>query len=365
MPDLEQIISDSINDAQLPADPLPEPPDPVEEAVEAPVEPVATPIIEEAALPLAEEPVVPSVTTKAQTTAPTDDFDKKYGLQPTSSSGRENRIPYSRVQKIVGKATKDTEATVRKEFEPKLAQVTEYEAKVKDYEGRLTKVAEFERVMLNEQDKFLEMLAGVPAYKPFFTKIADLLEKERLGPQVPVQPQVKEQSIQDDMPEPDQEFPDGSKMYSKEGLRKLLEWNASNAESRAVSKVTDAFTKRFGPMETEWQQHNRVQTILPQVNKQITEARQWPQFNENEPDIVAALQRDHNLSLEGAYRQVVFPRLINDRNKIRQEILAEVKQAKPTSTSTPVRPAKPSPSSESTGPRSLEDIIRDSMQTLK
>lgn len=361
MSDLEQTILDSLNDAQLPPDPLPDPQnDPIDEVVETLAEPevVAPESLPEATIE------VQSPTVKAEETKSAEDFDKKYGLSPTSSSGRPNRIPYDRVTKIVAKAKKDAIEDYKKEFAPTVSKVTEYEAKVKDYEGRLTKVAEFERVMLTEQDKFLEMLAGQPAYKPFFTKVADLLEKERLGIQAPATQIPSTLSATDDMPEPDQEFADGSKVYSKEGLRKLLEWNASHAEERAVAKVTDAFSKRFGPMETEWQQHQRVQTLLPQVNRQINEARQWPQFNENEQEIAAALQANANLTLEGAYRQIVFPKLVNDRNRMRQEIMAEVKQA-PRSTSTPVRPAKPTLTAESTGPRSLEDIIRESIQVLK
>lgn len=363
MSDLEEIISSAISDAELPPDPLPEPSDSPEEVVEAPADPVEaiTPeVVEEIK---ADEVAVPSPTAKAEESK-VDDFDKKYGLSATSSSGRPNRIPYDRVTKIVAKAKKDAIDDYKKEYEPKLAKTNEYEAKVKDYEGRLTKVAEFERVMLTEQDKFLEMLAGQPAYKPFFTKVADLMEKERLGTQTsPTQATTPE--VADNMPKPDQEFPDGSKIYSEVGLRKLLDWNATNAENRAVAKVTEAFTKRFGPMETEWQQHQRVQTILPKVNEQIAEARQWPQFNENEQEITAALQANTRLSLEGAYRQVVFPKLANDRTRMRNEILAEVKQAKPSSTSTVVRPAKPVTTSESTGPRDLEDIIRQSLSTIR
>lgn len=361
MSDLEQTILDSINDAELPPDPLPEATeDSSTEVVETPTEPEVVESEATQAPPIE----VPSPTAKTDDTK-VEDFDKKYGLTPQSSSGRPNRIPYDRVTKIVAKAKKDAIDDYKKEFEPKVAKATEYEAKVKDYEGRLTKVAEFERVMLNEQDKFLEMLASQPAYKPFFTKVADLLEKERLGTVGQPPTQIPTPPIPDDMPEPDQEFPDGSKVYSKDGLRKLLEWNASHAEDRAVAKVTEAFTKRFGPMETEWQQHQRIQTILPQINQQIADARQWPQFNENEQEITAALKANQRLSLEGAYRQVVFPKLVNDRNKIRQEVLAEVKQAKPTSTSTPVRPAKPTTTTESSGPRDLEDIIRQSLATLK
>jgi len=45
--------------------------------------------------------------------APLDDFDKKFGLTSTSPTGRENRIPYSRVKKITEKAVTDAKLVAK------------------------------------------------------------------------------------------------------------------------------------------------------------------------------------------------------------------------------------------------------------
>jgi hypothetical protein len=101
---------------------------------------------------------------------------------------------------------------------------------------------------------------------------------------------------------------------------------------------------------------------LPVIRKKIEEARTWPLFNESEQEILAKLQEDKQISLDDAYRMVVFPKLVSERNKVRQEVIAEVKKA-PTSTAVTSRAGgKPT---QQAGPRSIEDIIRDQIATLK
>ncbi len=98
------------------------------------------------------------------------------------------------------------------------------------------------------------------------------------------------------------------------------------------------------------------------MQKQIDEARTWPLFNENEEGIVKALQANTNLSLEGAYRQVVWPKMTSDREAIRKQVLAEIKRA-PQSTAAPSGGAKGQ--RVSSGPKSLEDVIKDSLKELR
>ena len=80
------------------------------------------------------------------------------------------------------------------------------------------------------------------------------------------------------------------------------------------------------------------------------------QRHENEADITLALQQDQRLSLEGAYRRVVFPKITAERNTMRESILKEIKGA-PTATAAPNRGFRASPSSG--GKKSLEQIIQE------
>lgn len=342
MSDLHEIIEDSITDAEAPIET-----DAVE--TEAPVEDVVKEVVD---TPV-DEPVTDEVASPA---ADKDDFEKKFGIPGTAASGRENRIPYSRVKKISEKAALDAVTAKVKEFEP---QLVERDTKIKDYEGRLERVAQFEQVMVNDVEQFTGMLRQLPSWKGFFEKYDGAIAGQTQG-QVA---QAAETPVTGDMPAPDQQLGDGTMVYSMDGLKALLKWQADQSETRAVDRVTKQIEERYKPMESEWQAHQKVQAIIPQVQSQIADARTWPQFNENENEIVKALQGNDKLSLEGAYRQVVYPKLVADRTRMREEILKEVQKA-PRATSAPSTSSKSTPVTP-TGPRSTEDVIYEAIKGLK
>jgi hypothetical protein len=291
MSDLTETIEDAVTDATLPE---PEGNLDSTDTTETPLE--ATPEAPEATT---ESPEVKSPATTEESKV--DDFDKKYGLTAQSSSGRENRIPYSRVRKITEKAVKDAEATWKKNQEAGFTHLPKYqelETKVKDYEGRLTQVAQFEQVMSQDPNRFLTMLSQLPAYQPFFQRLNELAEAQTQAQtqQQPVQPQAP---ISDDMPQPDQQLSDGSLVYSMEGLKKLNEWNRAQAKREALAETQRLLDERvktveqaYAPMKQSYESFQARQAVLPAVQQQIAEARQWPLFNDSEAEIVDALQKN-------------------------------------------------------------------------
>lgn len=347
MSDLHEVIEDSISDSELPVET-----DVVEETTEA-VEVAPDTPVEDA--PVEDVPAIDKVTSPVTIDAQKDEFEKKFGIPGVSASGRENRIPYSRVKKISEKAASDAIAAKVKEFEPKLQ---EYETKVKDYEARLQNVSEFEQVMVNDQERFLGMLRQLPTWKPFFDKF------DSVAGQTQQTTQASNVPVTDDMPAPDQELSDGTMVYSMDGLKSLNAWNRAQASKETLAEVY----KQFGPMAEEWKTHRKAQeqlnAIIPQVQNQIQEARIWPLFNEHETEIIKALQDNQKLSLDGAYRQVVYPKLITDRTKMREEILREVQKA-PRATSAPVASSRSTAQATSTEPRNLEDVIAEAVKILK
>lgn len=374
MSDLESIIADSVNDATF--DDAPE----VDTAETPEVEaaPVAeSPADAEPATPeIVEEPATPEaqVDIPAAPAEPQDDFAKLVGVPQVGIAGRENRIPYSRVKKITEKAVSDiAEAALGRKLnagekasdvvKAHVAQIPTLTAKVQDYETRLNTVGQFEDVMVNDPNKFLTMLSKLPAYKDFFTFVqqsaATIGQNQPASTTAVAGQPTAEQNPADAMPEPDEELSDGSRVYSMDGLKKLLAWNASQVESR----VSKQFEERYKPIENEWQERKRLEAVVPVIRKQIEEAKTWPMFNENQDEIVAALKANPNLSLEGAYRQIVVPKIVADRSRIKQDVLREAQHA-PTSTSVPNRAAT-KPVAPTAGPRSLEDIIKESIATLK
>jgi hypothetical protein len=374
MSDLTEVIQDAVNDAQV-EDSTPDvtvdtPSEPVEAPVEASSEePDPTPV-ESNEVPSPAKSEAP----EAIPAEPQDDFEKIAGVKQLGVGGRENRIPYSRVKAIAEKQQRDLAESVvgrklTKDEKPVdvvksyVAQLPELQTKVKDYETRLEAVGKFEEVMESDPEKFLGMLSRIPAYKEFFDFVRQAAQQP---PQQPAPTQAAPQPSDEPMPEPDELLSDGSKVYSQEGLKKLLDWNAAQAAARVASKYDTQLKEleeRYNPIKVDWEKQRRMEASLPVIRKQLEEARTWTLFNESEEEILEALRKDQSISLEGAYRQVVFPKLVAERNKVRQDVLKEVKAA-PTASSMPSRAAS-KPGAAGDGPRSIEDIIRQQVETLK
>jgi hypothetical protein len=386
--DLEQIITDSVNDSINDVAETPDvdvssdtPSEPVE-ASETPSEPEQV----DAPAPTSEVPS-PAATAAPEATPaePQDEFAKLVGVPQVGVGGRENRIPYSRVKKITEKAATEAESKVAEAVlgrklnagekaidivKAHVAKLPELETKVADYESRLTAVGQFEDVMANDPQKFLGMLAKMPVYRDFFDFVeqgSQALRGQQAAPAQAGQPAATNAPAPDaGMPEPDEELSDGSKVYSMDGLKALLAWQSQQTESRVTSayeKQLKDMQSRYEPIANDWQERRRAEAVIPIIQKQIADARTWTLFNESESEILDVLRKDKTISLEGAYRQVVFPKLVAERSKIRQEVIQEVKSA-PTATSITPRAAS-KPAAANAGPRTLEDVIREQVAGIK
>ena len=326
--DLTNVVADATDDA----------------AFDASIEPSLDPVTDAPAA----DPLVTADATDPLAAPAVDEFEKEWGIPAKSVTGRENRVPHSRVKDMVTKARTKEAERLAKEFETKMGtERAPLETKVKDYEDRLQKVAQFEHVLENDPKTFLGLLSQIPAYKDFFAYIEQL---SKAAPATPAASQTPE-----GMPQPDQTLADGTKVYSMEGLQNLLKWQADNVESRAVAKVR----QHYAPIEQRWVEEQRMAQLVPVVEKQIADARAWPHFNELEPTIVQKLKADPQLTLERAYvlsfNEVQVPKVSADRNKMRTDILAELRQ-KPIASSAPSSAVKPG-MSQSAESRSIEEII--------
>ena len=356
MSDLEQVIQDSIDDATAPAeDSTPEVDSTPDASVEAaPAEESAEPVADEA--PVEAEPASPEgVVTKG---SPDEEFAKKHGLNPQLPGQRENRLPYSRVKKIVENAE-------RKAIEPLSAKVKEYETKFQAQEARLSEVGKFEQLMVNDHMGFLNLLAErIPGYAEALQYIASQGAQQAQ----PAQEQKPTKPEDDDMPQPDYKMPDGSMVYSLEGLKARDAWNRAQATKAALAEVD----KKYGFVAEERQAQQYYRQLAPKVDAQIQEARQWEGWEatqEFEDKIAEVLARNPSWNLERAYQSVMIPKwqeaikaAAADRVKVkaeaRQEVLKEIKRA--PSTSVPTGGVKPGAQSQS-GNKSLEQIIKESI----
>lgn len=294
-----------------------------------------------------------------------DAFSKQYGVSAQSPLGRENRIPYSRVKKIVEKAKADEAARLAKEYEGKLGPATEAQTKLQDYESRLQRVAQFEQILENDPQTFLDLLSKIPAYQPFFNYVAQLANGQPSA--AAGQPAQQPYLDHSDMPQPDQTLSDGSKVYSLEGLAKRDEWLARKIEQKAVAQAEERLSQRYQPIEQHWQEQQRIQQAIPQIERQIATARQWDKFADLEPRVIELLKADRSVSLEGAYIRayqefVAKERetLTTDRNKVRAGVLDEIRRTPVSTNQAPVSPVRAVPQNQ--GPRTTEEIIMDAIK---
>lgn len=352
--DLETVIEDTLNDAEVTS---------LDTSTEAPED--TTPEVEstESADPLPESTGTTVTDTDVEAAQEVvDDFAKRYGLQEKSVTGRENRIPYSRVRKIVEKNEREFKAKLKEAEDKYTPKLSEFETKIKDYETKLKDFSTFEHTLFNNPREFFGYLSQIPAYKEFFDYLSTL---EAPAPGQQTRPVAQQPAAGDPMPKPNRKMPDGSDIYDEAGLEQLMQWQARQVEARIAPAIEKRVTDRYASMEQEFQAQRRRAELAPIIDKQIAEARTWPGFTDNEQEITKALQADPNLSLDGAWRKVALPKLVSDRetvaNEARQRALDEIKR-RPTRTAAPTSASRPS---SSTGPRTLEQVIAEEIAKYK
>jgi hypothetical protein len=280
-------------------------------------------------------PVADATSTAPAAPADVDPLAAELGLKP---GARDNRIPYSRVQKIVTKAQ-----------ERHAAEIAQHTARIQQFEQeRATYQAQMQALRVAEEnpEQFLRAMAEAdPRYGQL---LASALQQKQAATG---QPAATEK------PQPDVLNGDGTLAYSLEGLERLAEWKAD----QRVRALEQRYEQRFGPIERDYRAQAQLNAAIPRVQAQIAEAQTWPLFEESKAEITAALQSDRSLSLDAAYRKVVFPKIQSNRDAMRAEILAEINR-KPAAASGVVSGSAPAAAS---GPMTTEDIVRAAAAQLR
>lgn len=172
-------------------------------------------------------------------------------------------------------------------------------------------------------------------------------------------------------------FADGSVGYSEEGLEKLLAWERKQAVDEALKQAEEKFGKKYDevldPIVQENQAREKYGKSLQRTGEQIANARtSWPRFTEHEGKIKAWLNEQWKTpegkrkSLQDAYNEVVVKGVLQaDRDKMRQELIAEIRGQKQAGVQVK-RPAPTAPgTSKSGGKASLESVILKSIEGLE
>ena len=278
------------------------------------------------------------------------------GIKPPIEGQRENRIPYSRVQKIVENFEKKLNATHE-------AAIKEATTKFTTVEPELQNFRKVDQLITTDPDKYIGMLATLypDKYKRFVTPAGDTKPVVAAAPN-PLGAR----------PAPDVTFTDGSTGYSPEQHDKLLDWVAQTAEANAIKR----FDERFAPLEkdrktAEARQQAEEQRArdLPAINARLANMSAIygklfdDDFAKQENSETLKLIRSKGISMEAACAEVFTPLLRADENTLRAKILKEMNERPRAADKT--APAAVGDRHASDGPATIEDVIREAIKPLR
>lgn len=294
-----------------------------------------------------EKPPVPAADVPVAEVGATPDADTLDGIKAELAGKRDNRIPYSRVTKIVEAAEKK----VRAEFE---AEVAPY--RTPEFQNGLAAM----EVADQSPERFLQAMAQAdPRY-------ADLLTGSKAlagaGPAAGKAPAAAAAVPEGGM-DPDIQLADGTLGFSAEvSQRREDALRAEFKEMLAESR------KDVEPILSERRADALRHEAAGRVSQRIAKAEKWPGFTENREGIAeaitAATKRGEKLDLHDAYIQVVIPKFRADEAKVRAAVVADMnKDAAAATRISPASSAKvEGPSGGDVDP--VEQAIRESIRGL-
>jgi hypothetical protein len=271
------------------------------------------------------------------------------GVAKPKPGQKDNRMPHSRVSKVILNAKKKWQEKLTAEHAIALA---ERDAKLSAREEREAQFDAAEKLIESDPDRYVGLLAQIyPEQYKRFVKAQD----------APAAPQ------KDVEPQPDVKYDDGTLGYSADQFAKLREYDRKESARAAREESTKEFNERFGPIEKAYKDTQKGHEDVQRVRGHIGKLReQWGAEVIDDPkvqtDIVKYMDDNPKATLVAATKAVVMKRISADRTTMRAEILAELKGAPKAAAKAPVAPNK---SDAAAGEQSYEEIIRASMRGIK
>jgi hypothetical protein len=352
MADLHDIIKASI--AEVSEEPAETPDISDDTGAEVAAEPVV-----EATEVAAVEPVVAEVKTPAEVDELAAELEA-LGIKAPKEGERENRLPYSRVKKIIANSRKKLVEAHTGELKTREEKLTAAEKRLKDFDAA-------DNLLKTDPDRYLQLLATV---NPRYQQYLGVAHKGQ-QPEVVQQPVVKNEPA----PGPDATFADGSKGYSAEGLEKLREWD----RRQAVQEAQKLFDARLAPIEKanktreEQQRANEYrQAQIPIIRNQIAVASKtwgkafdddYAKQSEGKSEILKYMQANPDVPFDTCVATVLLPKVQADRTTMRADLLKEINARPKAAVKAPAAASKVG--AEPVGERTTEDVIRDAIAGLK
>lgn len=290
------------------------------------------------------------------------------GIKRTQPGQRENRIPYTRVQKIIKNAQKKWQDESGSKHS---AELKSRETKLTEYQERIKLLDTLEQMASGDDERFIRMLA---ANNPRYSRYLKVLEKD-------AEAEAKRSSApsidpNDPKPMPDGVHQDGSPGYTQDGLDELNEWQIRQAEKRAVLSARKEMEKEYGPIKERFQAQQTREQMRPVVQQKYIEACELygkDAVDANKDAISEAIAKDRasgrNSSLEAIMARVLVPKQREaatkaavDGTKARQAVIKDM-QKRPAAASKGAFGSVKTP--ETTGDESMEDLVKNAMRAAE
>lgn len=258
----------------------------------------------------------PPVTDAVASAAATPAEETLETLKAELAGKRDNRIPYSRVTKIVENAEKKVEARVRAEIDAEVA-----EFRTPEFKQGVTAM----KVADENPEQFLVALSKVdPRY-------AELLAGSKvLGGASGKRPAAEPPAVEAQDVEPDIQLTDGTLGFSADAQRKreVLMRQQMKAEFDAMLAEV---RKEVDPIVKDRRIADLRSSAETRVAAQIKKAESLPGFQEHRGEIAArfaeSTKRGESLTLQDAYIEIVVPKLNRSEADVRAKVIEEMRKA--------------------------------------
>lgn len=275
------------------------------------------------------------------------------GISVPKPGQRDNRMPYSRVSKVIANAKKKWLEKVKGEHTTELSA---RDQKIKDNEERARQFDAAEKLIATDADQYIGLLKKI-----YPDKYAGWTKAEIKADVAANKPAATPK------PGPDIKYDDGTVGYSPEQWEKREEWTRAEAVRQAREEVTKEFNERLKPFEEQRQAQQRETQDIQRVRGDIGKLReQWgPELIDNpevQKEIVDTLDANPKMTLVAAARTVALGRIGADRTKIRAAVIKELQGAPLAAAKTPAAPVR---SDAANATESVDDIIAKAMRSIR
>lgn len=242
-----------------------------------------------------EEPVADAPTAPEGQTPPEDTLET---LQSELAGKRDNRIPYSRVKKIVENAEKKAREAVEATYK-----TPEFQNSMRAIELADANPEQFLSALAQSDPRYAKLLAPLRGGGGEATAAA------KKTPPADIKPNIQ--------------LSDGTLGYDAEAVNGLLE--------RQAAQLRQEFDERLGsfaPVAEDYQTRQLRANAESRVAAQLEVAKNWRGFNDEANQVAMGnyMMQNPKADLRDAYIAVVVPKLQADETAIRKKIAEEMKK---------------------------------------